>query len=120
VLTIAIADSLSDAFGMHIAKESISGSKPKEVWQATFSTFLAKFIFAITFLIPIIFLEIKLAVLISCVWGIVLLTIASLVIAKTNKLNQAKMVLEHLLIATVVIIVSYYAGVLIHILFSDI
>lgn len=118
VLTIAIADAMSDAFGMHISEESTDGKHPRAVWQATIATFLSKFVFAITFIIPVVLFNLHTAVLISCLWGIFLLTILSLVIAKSNKMSPAKMVFEHLLTAAMVIIISYYAGVLINMFFS--
>ncbi len=118
VLTIAIADAMSDAFGMHISEESTNGNNPRAVWQATIATFFSKFIFAITFLIPIFLFNLHLAVIISCFWGILLLTILSLLIAKSNKMSPTKMVFEHLLTASIVIVISYYAGVFIHTYFS--
>ena len=38
ILTIAIADALSDAIGIHIAEESENKHTAKEVWESTFST----------------------------------------------------------------------------------
>ena len=46
VLTIAIADAFSDALGIHISEESENRHSGKEIWEATMSTFLSKFIFA--------------------------------------------------------------------------
>ena len=55
ILTIAIADALSDSFGVHLSQESSGENTQKQVWEATFATFLSKFLFALTFLIPISF-----------------------------------------------------------------
>jgi vacuolar iron transporter family protein len=46
ILTIAIADAFSDAFGIHISEEAENKHTAKEIWTATISTFLAKFLFA--------------------------------------------------------------------------
>jgi len=69
ILTIAIADSFSDALGIHMAKESEGNFSTKEVWQATVSTFLFKSFFALTFVVPVIFLPINMAILTACAWG---------------------------------------------------
>jgi len=53
VLIVAIADALSDALGIHLSEESENRHTDKEIWQATFSTFFAKFIVAVTFVIPL-------------------------------------------------------------------
>ena len=41
VLTIAIADSFSDALGIHVSQES-ENKDSKTVWEATITTFLTK------------------------------------------------------------------------------
>ena len=58
ILVIAIADALSDGFGVHISEESGSKSTTtKEIWESTVSIAASKFIFALTFLIPLLTLE---------------------------------------------------------------
>lgn len=118
ILTIAIADAFSDALGMHISEESKDGDKQKEIWQTTITTFLAKFIFAITFIFPVILFSLKTAVIINSLWGIFLLTIISLIMAESQKRKPLRIISEHLFIALAVIIASYYAGRLINLLFS--
>ena len=41
ILTIAIADSFSDALGIHISEESENIHSSKEIWISTFSTFIS-------------------------------------------------------------------------------
>ena len=50
ILTIAVADSMSDALGIHISEESENKHTQKEIWMATLSTFLCKFLIALTFI----------------------------------------------------------------------
>ena len=57
IISIAIADSLSDAFGIHISEEAGADHKTKGVWKATFYTLLYKFLFAIIFILPFVFME---------------------------------------------------------------
>jgi VIT1/CCC1 family predicted Fe2+/Mn2+ transporter len=109
VLIIAIADALSDAFGIHISEEA-TNKKDKEIWESTFSTFLFKLIFALSFVIPILFLELNTAIIVSIIWGILLLTSFSFYIAKMNKKKPFKIIVEHLTIAIIVIIATHFVG----------
>ena len=113
IIVIAIADAMSDSFGIHISEEFEKKRSEKEVWQATIYTFLFKFIFAMTFIVPIIFLQLQTAVLVSIIWGLSLISLFSYFIAKMQKLKPYKMILEHLLIAIVVIAITNYIGSLI-------
>ncbi|MDA3802609.1 MAG: hypothetical protein PF488_01770 [Patescibacteria group bacterium] len=113
IVMIAIADSFSDSLGIHIAKESEGNFSKKQVWQATLFTLLFKMIFAASFLIPIIFLPIYPAIYVSLVWGAVVLIFQSLKLAENNNSKAVKVIIEHLAIATFVIVVNYYLGGLI-------
>jgi VIT1/CCC1 family predicted Fe2+/Mn2+ transporter len=111
ILTIAIADAFSDALGIHIAEESENKHTPKEIWEATFSTFLSKFLFAMTFVLPVLFLRLNTAIIISILWGLFLLSLFSFYLAKEQKTKPWKVIFEHLLIAIVVITATYYVGI---------
>ena len=110
ILTIAIADAFSDALGIHVSEESEDKHTAREIWASTLSTFLSKFLFALTFVIPIALLPIGLAIIVSIVWGLSLLGIFSDYIAKEQKKKAWKVVSEHLLIALIVIAATQYAG----------
>jgi vacuolar iron transporter family protein len=110
ILTIAIADSLSDALGMHISQESVKKNTSKKIWESTYSTFFFKLIIALSFLIPVLFLNLTTAILISIVWSFLLLSIFSVYLAEEHKKKKWKVVAEHLIIASVIIIVTYFLG----------
>jgi len=110
VLTIAIADAFSDALGIHISEESENKHNNTEIWAATISTFFSKFITAITFIIPIILFNLSAAILVSVGWGLVLLSIGSYYLARKQNERPMKIILEHLLIAAVVILITHYVG----------
>jgi len=82
ILTIAIADALSDALGIHISEESEDKHSPKEIWEATTSTFVSKFVFALTFIVPVLLLELSTAIVVGIIWGLSVLSILSFNIAK--------------------------------------
>jgi len=113
VLVIAIADALSDAFGIHISEESENKHTSREIWESTISTFLSKFIFALTFIIPIVFLQLSTAILVSIIWGLFLIAVFSYYIAKKQNRKPMHAVLEHLIIALIVIVATHYVGELV-------
>ena len=62
ILTIAIADAFSDALGIHISEEAENAHTTKQIWTATVSTFLAKFLFALTFVVPVVLFTLTTAI----------------------------------------------------------
>ena len=110
ILIIAIADAFSDALGIHISEETENKHTTSQIWQATFSTFLSKFLFSSTFILPFLLFKLNLAVLISIGWGILLLTAFSFLIAKRQKAKAWKVIGEHLLVSGAVIILAHYLG----------
>lgn len=110
ILTIAIADAFSDALGIHISEESENKHTPGEIWEATISTFLSKFIFALTFIVPVLFFRLEIAIIISVLWGLFLLALFSYYLAKEQKVKPWKVIFEHLIIAVIVISTTYYVG----------
>ena len=116
ILTIAIADALSDAMGIHMAEESENKHTKKEVWESTFSTIFFKFIFSSIFIFPVLLLELKKAIVISVMFGLYILLVNSFVIAREQNTNPWKIIGEHLIIAVLVITATHYIGHFISIL----
>ncbi|KYK24801.1 hypothetical protein AYK26_02890 [Euryarchaeota archaeon SM23-78] len=110
ILTIAVADAFSDALGIHMSEEAENKHTPKEIWMSTISTFLFKFIFALTFVIPVLLFVLDTAIIVSVVWGLAALSVLSFNIAKDQKKKPWKVVGEHLLIAIIVIIITHFIG----------
>lgn len=110
ILTIALADSLSDSMGIHISQESENNKNKREIWEATIFTFISKFIFSSFFIIPVLLLDLKKAVLISISIGLYFIFLISLSLARNRKENPWFVITEHLFIAIVVIIITYFVG----------
>ena len=110
ILIIAIADSLSDAFGIHVSEEAENIHTQKEIWESTLSTFFSKFIIASSFIIPVLIIELKIAVYVSVIYGLSLLSILSFYIGKEQKRKTWIAVFEHIVIAVIVIVIAYYVG----------
>lgn len=113
ILTIAIADAFSDALGIHISEESENTHTEREIWEATISTFLSKFVFALTFIVPFLLFQLATAIILSVVYGLSLLNILSFYIARGQKVSLLRVITEHMVIAFVVIIMTHYVGDLI-------
>ncbi len=110
IVTIAIADAFSDALGIHIAEEAKNIYDSTHIWVSTLATFLAKFLFAMTFAVPVLLFSLDLAVVISLAWGLAVLSILSYVMARVQREPPWKIVGEHVLIAVVVVIITHGVG----------
>jgi VIT1/CCC1 family predicted Fe2+/Mn2+ transporter len=120
ILTIAIADGLSDSFGIHISEEFEKDSKHKDAVESGFYTFLFKFIFTLSFLIPIIFLELPIAILVGVVYGFCLIAGFSFFIARQKKKPYLPIIFEHVFLMFIVLILVYLVGIGIHFFFGNI
>lgn len=114
VLTIAVADAMSDALGIHISEEAEGIHTEREIWTATLSTFASKFLTSATFLVPVLFFELQAAVWASAAWGAFLLALMSYGVAKVQGSKPWWVIGEHLLIAAVVVVATHYLGVWVH------
>ncbi len=110
ILMIAIADAFSDALGIHISEESENRHIAKEIWESTVSCFFSKFVFALTFTIPVLLFQLSTAIVVSIIWGLSVLSILSFRIARVQGKIPWKVVGEHLIIALVVILTTHYVG----------
>lgn len=110
ILTIAIADAMSDALGIHVSEESKNNSPARQIWESTLATFLAKFVIALTFAVPVLVAPLDQAILISIMWGLFLLAGLSFFIAKTQGIAPWKVIGEHLVIALCVVALTHAVG----------
>jgi VIT1/CCC1 family predicted Fe2+/Mn2+ transporter len=109
IITIAIADAFSDALGIHVSEEFENKHSMKEVWESTLATFLSKFIFALMFIVPVFLFELSTAIIISVVFGLSILGFISYNLTKDTR-ERWKVVLEHIIIALAVVIITHYVG----------
>jgi len=110
ILTVAIADAFSDALGIHISQESQNKYSVKEIWETTLATLFSKLVFALTFIVPVLVFELSQAILISVIWGLSILSVFSFIIAKQQKENPWKVVIEHLVIGLMVVLITHFVG----------
>ncbi|OGB90978.1 hypothetical protein A2625_06765 [candidate division WOR-1 bacterium RIFCSPHIGHO2_01_FULL_53_15] len=110
ILTIAIADAFSDALGIHVSEEAENKHTTREIWESTIFTFLAKFFFAVTFLIPIFIFPLWTAIIVSVVYGMALLVLFSYYMARMAGSNPLPVVAEHLTVGLTVVLLTHYVG----------
>jgi VIT1/CCC1 family predicted Fe2+/Mn2+ transporter len=95
---------------MHVSEESEGVHVRKDVWEATMATFLTKFTFAFTFVIPIWFLPLDIAVPVDIIWGLLIMTVFNIFLARSQEESVFRVVFEHLAIAIIVVLITYIAG----------
>ncbi len=110
VFTIAVADSLSDALGIHVSEEAEGVHSKRDVWMATIATFASKLLMALTFAVPVILLDLDAAVVVSILWGGLALSLLSWNLARSQGVKAGPVVTEHLVVAALVIIAAQLIG----------
>lgn len=111
IFVIAVADAMSDALGIHLAEEASPDATTQHIWSATISTFLNKFIFALSFAVPLLLLPLGQAVLASLIWGMLVIVVLSYFLARAQKASPVMIIAEHLGIAILVVVLSHLIGV---------
>lgn len=110
ILVISVADAMSDALGIHLAEEADPDMDHEQVWQATIMTFLTKFFFALSFVIPLLLLPLGPAVIASIIWGLSVIITLSYLLAKSRNESPWMIIVEHAGIAILVVILSHLIG----------
>lgn len=110
ILVIAVADAMSDALGIHLAEEADPNTTTQHVWSATITTFFAKFIFAASFAVPLLLLPLQTAVIVSVGWGMLVITVLSYFLARSQNERPLPIIAEHLGIAILVVVLSHFIG----------
>lgn len=113
ILTIAVADAFSDALGIHISEESENVHTHKEIYVASIATFLSKFLFALTFVVPVLIFKLSTAMLVGVFWGLGVLALLSCCIAHAQGKRKLPVIAEHIVIGLIVIVATHFVGDLI-------
>ena len=110
IVTIAVADALSDALGIHIAEESKNNGIVSKIWESTIANFVVKFLIGLTFVVPVQFLLLEEAIMVSVVCGLTLLAVLSYLLARAQQIPTWKVIAEHVVIGVIVIAITHYVG----------
>jgi len=109
LLVIAIVDNISDSLGIHIYKES-EGANKQEIKSSTLGNFIIRLIITLIFVTIVLLFPPYIAFIVSSIWGLVLLTILSYLIARIKMTNPLREVVYHMAIALLVIIGCKFLG----------
>ena len=118
IFVIAVADAMSDALGIHLAEEADPETSHQHVWQATIATFVTKFVFALSFSVPLLLLPLGPAVIASIAWGILVIVVLSYFLARSQDESPLFIILEHVGIAIAVVVISHLIGVWVAVTFG--
>ena len=112
LLTIAIADNITDSLGIHLHEEAEGGEERLSLFAATLS-FVSRLLVSLSFIAIVLVFSIRQAIPAAIVWGLLLLTLISYLITRSRKEPSVLEILKHLLVAVAAIALSRYAGSLI-------
>ena len=112
LLTVALADNISDSLGIHWYKQS-EGCGERLSSLATALNFLSRLLVSFSFIAIIVICSIPQAMIVGIVWACVLLIVVSYLLTRSHAGNSGVEILKHVLIAVLVIVLSRCVGYLI-------
>jgi len=112
LLTIAIADNISDSLGMHLYKEA-EGLGTKLSFIATALSFTCRLLVSFSFIAIVLAFPMDTAIPVAIAWGLFLLVIVSYLVTRSKGQGSALEIVKHLSVAIVVIVLSHFTGRLI-------
>ncbi|MFH0837131.1 MAG: hypothetical protein V1870_03305 [Candidatus Aenigmatarchaeota archaeon] len=110
IIVIAVADALSDSMGIHVSEEAENKHTVREIWEAMGATFIIKFLVAMSFIVPILFLGLANGVIVDIIWALSLTVVFSVHMAREQKHSCTRAVVEHLALTVAVVIITFLIG----------
>ena len=105
----AIADNLTDSLSVHIYQEA-EQLEPRAAFHATLTNFAVRLGLSFSFVFLMVILPLRIAIVASILWGLLLLTGLSYVVARTRKLPVLREIAKHVAVAAVVMLSSKMIG----------
>lgn len=112
LLTIALADNISDSLGIHLYKEA-EGYGERLSLLATTLSFVSRLLVSLSFVAIVLIFSISQSILVSIIWGFFLLILISYLITRSQSRNSILEIAKHVLVAVIVIVLSRYVGYMI-------
>ena len=109
LLTIAIADNISDSLGIHMYEET-EGRGARLSLLTTTLNFSARLLVSLSFIALVMMLSISQAGVAAIIWGLSLLILLSYLINRSRNQHSVLEIVKHLLIAVIAILLSRCAG----------
>ncbi len=109
LLVAAVADNLSDSLSVHMYQES-ERLEQKNAFIGTVANFATRFVVCLTFVAIVATLPSQLAAICGVIWGMVLLTVLTCVLARYRGVSTVLEVAKHVSVAIAIIVVSQWVG----------
>jgi len=109
LLTLAVADNISDSLGIHMYKES-EGRGTRYSLLAMASNFSARLLISLTFIAIVLGFTAAQAGPVAVAWGLFLLMALSYRLSRLNRQKPLAEIARHLVVAVCVIIASHFVG----------
>ena len=109
LLIVALADNLTDSLSIHIYQEA-ERLEVRDAFRSTLANFATRLLVSLTFVLLVLALPVATAAIVSVFWGVLLLVVLSIVIARQRLVSAASEVVKHLTAAAAVLLVSHTIG----------
>lgn len=109
LLIVALADNLTDSLSIHVYQES-ERLDPRKAFLATITNFTARLLVSLSFVLLVLLLPTRAAVLAALAWGLLLLGLLSWIIARQRRVRPIPEIAKHLAVAAIVIFVAEAIG----------
>jgi VIT1/CCC1 family predicted Fe2+/Mn2+ transporter len=98
LLIVAIADNLTDSLSIHIYQES-ERLEARQAFHATLTNFAARLGLSLSFVCLVLLLPMGAAVIASTIWGLLLLTGLTFLVARDRNVPALPEIAKHLVVA---------------------
>lgn len=109
LLIVAVADNLTDALSVHIYQES-ERLPERDAFRTTVTNFFVRLLLSISFIVILLLLPMSVAIYACTVWGFVLLSGLSWLLATARESRPIPEILKHAGVAVMVIAISKIIG----------
>lgn len=114
IITCGLADALGNAAGFHVSEETEEFHTRSEVWKSTILCFLSTITVIFILAIPVLFLALTQAIIVSGLVGMVILAFLGYFVNRIRRKNEAlKTIIEYVLMGAFVSVVCYWVGQLV-------
>ena len=105
LLIAALADNISDSLSIHIYQESVRLDE-REAFIGTLSNFITRLLGSLSFVFLVVVFSPAIVVLVSIVWGMLLLGLLSYLLARERNVGIISEIIKHLVVAAAVLMIS--------------
>jgi len=109
LLIAAVADNLTDSLSVHMYQESERFER-KDAFVGTLTNFATRLVVCLSFVIIVVSIPSRLAMVAGMAWGLSLLAILTCILARQRQVSVLSEVAKHLGVALLVIAVSRVVG----------